>query len=99
MHVCVCVCVDADCAIVIFLRLHPRRVGRAEERDVRGDRRGSRGTTTWKRWAVVVSALDRKSTGAGGGDGGRNSGREGERVLAGRERVRAPRKDQGPRQT
>lgn len=34
-----CVCVDADCAIVIFLRLHPRRVGRAEERDVREDRR------------------------------------------------------------
>lgn len=43
MRVCVCVCVNADCAIVIFLRLHPRRVGRAEERDVRRetDVRGS----------------------------------------------------------
>lgn len=41
--VCVCVCVNADCAVVIFLRLHPRRVDWTEERDVRGgpDARGS----------------------------------------------------------
>lgn len=71
-----------------------RRKGTCGETDAdrEGQRRGSGGP-------LVVGAPDRKSDCGRGGDGGRNSGREGERVLAGRERVKAPRKDQGPRQT